>query len=424
MNIVMFCGKKFKKQYEAAVKQTPGIILLGTELVVRNGFASKVLEDYNPHGVLVSADVSVKDNIDVLDMLVLLKMKRPSIRIIYYYGEIQDKKSFRTAAEFLLGNNITDILVGNKTAEELQQALEFPMSTEDYLKQFEKAEESAVSTVSSEMTISYTETTDIAVNEQGKADRVELDRLSLAVHDFDIMEVVTINETVQELIEIKNISIGIAQLLSRCGSTHTAFEIARFLSSDRKKKVCVIITEEGTYNRLSDFYGIDRELSSEGFTIQDINIYPYSKRDEIKDGFNYIIIDYGCSGLEQLENDYSKCHIKLLMCSAAEWNVSVLMDFINNCELEYTADINYCFYPVSQSRFISFKKRLAKGKCRSYRFVTSQDWTLPDSYNKKTYQDIIKRYTNISPLEFKSRKKEVAKAKRKIQKKKQRGIKK
>lgn len=420
MNIVMFCGKKFKKQFEATVKQTPGIILLGTEQMIRNGFVNKVLEDYNPHGVLIANDVAVKDNVDVLDMIVLLKMKRPSIRVIYYYGEILDKKGFKVAAEFLLSNKVTDILVGNKTNEELQKVIECPMSSEDYAKQFEKPEEGAAQTAIEE--VNYFEIVD--TTEHGKADNVELDRLSLALHDFDIMEVVTINEDVQELIEIQNITIGISQLLPRNGSTHTAFELATFLSSDRKKKVCVVITDDSTYIRLADFYGIDKEFSDEGFTIQNINIYSLWKYEAVQTEFNYIIYDFGCAGLEQLEDKYAQCHVKLMMCPAVEWSVLALMDFVNQSDFEYTADINYCFYPVSQPRYISLKKRLRKGKCKSYRLVTSHDWTVPDSYNKQTYHDILKKYTNISPLEFKSRKKEVSKAKKKAMKRKQKAAKK
>lgn len=417
MNMVLICNKKFRKQYEPIIRKTKGVILLGTETIIRNGFINKILEDYNPHSVMITHDVIIKDNIDIMDTIALLKMKRPSLRVIYYQGEITDKKSFKIASEFLLMNKITDIIVNKKTDDELGYILQNPMTKEDYISQFKKSEDKNLAqTQAKEETINFSEIKDNLENEINTFSPVELDRLSLSIHDYDILEVVTINEKVQELVTIQNIAIGIASILPRCGCTHTAFEIANFLMQ-KYKSVCVVISDDKTYQNLVEFYGIDKELAKEGFEIKSLDIFPMSKCKDIQNEFNYIIYDIGCLDIEMQKQCFVDCHIKLMLCSCAEWNIMTLMNYLNSSENNFSREINYCFYPVSQSKFISLKKRLSKGKYNSYRLVTSSSWDQPDVKNKKIYQDIIKGYTSIDTKNFKSKKPIVDKAKKKVKKK-------
>lgn len=61
MNIVLVSDKRFKKKFEATIQNTPDVILLGSEVVVKNGFVTKISEDYNPHAIMIVRGVQLKD---------------------------------------------------------------------------------------------------------------------------------------------------------------------------------------------------------------------------------------------------------------------------------------------------------------------------------------------------------------------------
>lgn len=417
MNMVLVCNKKFCKQYEDTIRYTKGVLLLGIETTVKNDLVKKILEDYNPHTVMITHDVITKYDIDILDSIALLKMKRPSLRVIYYYGEITDKRNFKKVSEFLLMNKITDIIVNNLTDEKLKHILLNSMSKDDYINQFNKAEdENQAQLQNLNETNDFTDIIDNSNNENDIFSSVELDNLSLTISDYDIMEIVTINEKIPELITLENITIGISSILPRCGCTHTAFEMACFLK-EKNKSVCIVISDDKTYKNLVEFYSIDTELSKEGFEIKSINIFPMSKCKDIQNKYNYILFDIGCLNEEEQKQCFTDCHIKLMLCSAADWNIMTLMDYLNTSEHSFTRDINFCFYPVSQPKFLAITKRLSSCRYLSYRLVESKNWDSPEENNKKMYQDILKKYTNIEPKKFKSKKPVVDKARKKANKK-------
>jgi endonuclease YncB( thermonuclease family) len=78
-----------------------------------------------------------------------------------------------------------------------------------------------------------------------------------------------------------------------------------------------------------------------------------------------------------------------MLCSAADWDLRVIMSYLNTSEESYKADINYLFYPINQSRFIRFNKQFIRAGCRAFRISTSPEPTLPCKPNKDVYNEIL-----------------------------------
>lgn len=396
MNILLVANKRYKKTFEAVIQDSNNT-LLGCEYQIRNGFIRKVTDDYNPHIIVIHRNAPVKDDIQIKDVIALLRIKKPNMRIIYVYGNVSDHEHFDDLYNYLVNNcQIYDIIYKKKTNEQMLGIIENPMTLKDLLNE-NKEEESD----------------DIVVEEpeeeekEIEATEVDIENENSLYSNFDIMEVTEYNEDIPEIIEIKNIVIGVTELMHHSGCTHTSFEICEFLS-ERNRSCCVILNDYKTYKSLADFYQIPDDLVDGGFTIkQHINVYPYSQFAEVKEKYNYIIIDFGYFRMEQHSEDFHGCHIKIMLCSSAEWDISTLMNYINLTQVDYIRDINYCFYPISQTKFIAYNKKLIKGKCKGYRLQTSQDWLQPCNENKDVYLDILKRYTNIVPAKRKRRKKNI-----------------
>ncbi|MEG0614206.1 MAG: hypothetical protein RR540_00505 [Oscillospiraceae bacterium] len=392
MNIVLVSSKKFRKDYEPILQKAENTILLGCEICIKNGFVNKIIEDYNPHTLIIANGVQIKDEIDLKDMISLLRLKRPTLRIIYIYGEIKDINSFNGLETFLLQNEIFDIFSGVITAEKMLNLISMPLTLEAY--QESKIDKSAEKIVIEEAIIEEK----VKVIDKSQ---VEMDKQSQLLTEFDIAEITTINQDIEEIVEIKNITIGLTELLHHSGCTHISFEIASFLS-DRKKSVCIVICDGKTYNSLANFYEIDLDLAKAGFAIKNISIYPFAKLDEVKKQYNYIICDFGYPRSEQQEA-FADCIVKMMLCSSAEWDITTLMNYINLSQHDYVKEINYCFYPISQPKFLAYNKRLIKGNCSAYRLQTSNDWCSPCLENCEVFLDILKKYTDIIPLKRRKR---------------------
>ena len=138
---------------------------------------------------------------------------------------------------------------------------------------------------------------------------------------FDIDNVLVISNPAKE---VQTINIGIAQLQHHNGCTHTALEIASLLS--KKNSVAVVFADKDTYERLAVYHKINPLAAREGMNYNGIDIYPYSKHEELPESYNAVIYDYSYLREEQ-KNSFDKCELKILLASAAEWDISTLVKF-------------------------------------------------------------------------------------------------
>ena len=387
MNLLLVCNRTVRKPFEDMLKTVNDCTLLGTETAIRHNFSDIICNKYNPHIVMLVRGVVVSQKPDLKNIIPEIRAKRPSIRFIYVYGDISDQDEFEKTYSFLTENNIFDIVVGQKTDVEFAEIIGNPM-TKEQLEQAINAENTAEEQPEAE-----------EIQEEKQTEQVEKIPVTIssltAQQDFDIMTVVNIVEN-NEATEIKNISIGVTELLHHNGCTHTAFELVSMLNA-KKKSACIVIFDNETYRNLAKFHGlVGDKLLENGFKLKNLNIYPCEKLAEVSEQYNYIVCDIGYLK-DDLKPVFSEMHIKIMLCSSAEWDIDFLLKYINFSSDGYIRDINYCFYPISQAKFVQYNKQMIKGNCRAYRLRTSVDWISPCTENQNVYTAILKKYTNIIP---------------------------
>lgn len=395
---MVFCDKKARKKYEGILSEIAEHNHLGTETVAGADIETKIVDDYNPH-ILIWVN-GVRSDIDFCEVVKQIKEKRPNLRIIYVHGEVTDKVAFELIANSLLQSKVFDVLISDS---KLAEVIRKPMTYDDF-----KATISCLQTEENlqEVKSGVGKSTD----NFGSFETFEMSPLVkplsfdwLAEQDdsFDFDGIVTIADKNAEISEENHVTIGLVALLHRSGCTHASFELAVLLAK-KKKKVCVIVTDKNTYFALAKFYGITANMAENGFTIKKIAVFPYSKIDEVADLFDFIVCDFGyiCRESELHRKRFASSTVKIMLCSTSEWDCTPLTQFINYptaSEQAYFRDISYCFYPISQSRFIAYNRQMLGGGFKAYRLGTSKHWLNPCAENIRVFETILRRYLKKLP---------------------------
>ena len=379
MNIVLLADKKVRKGFEMAVRDNANINLIGVEMVIRGNTMSRIAEHHNPHILVVYRDVPTKDGIEVNDLISFLRIKRPNMRIIYVYGNITDNTVFSAYTDFLLENGIMDIVTEND-AKKIIEVIENPMTKEDvtdFLNELFLEETSEITDDKQEEFIP-----------EQKFEELNIDFPSVTeIGQFNVDKLMYISS---ENSQVDLLKIGIAQLQHHNGCTHTSLEIASMLS--QKNNVAVIIADNITFENLAVFHKISTLTAKTGLNMHGIDVYPYEQYHEIKDYYNVIVFDFSYLKDEH-KKSFMDCNIKIMLSSAAEWDISTLTKFIYYGSDENCRNINFLFPRVTSSKFIKYNKQLMKSGITAYRLHYSPDWTKPDTENITVYKNILSRYT-------------------------------
>jgi len=379
LNIVLVADKKVRKIFEPTVRKNPSINLLGVEMLIRGNTVSRITEHHNPHAVVIYRDVPEKDGMTVNDVISFLRVKRPAMRIIYVFGNVKDKHLFYQSAEFLTENKVFDIVTSNDVSR-VMEVIDNPMTEDDINRIISELE--AEDAVVEEKTVEKEE--DNKVYEELAIDFPTV----TAISDFDIDRVEKIVTAVNT--EQQTVVIGLTQLQHHNGCTHTAFEIAMMLS--QKNSVAVVIADNETYDRLLGFHKISSLKTQDGVIFQGIHVYPYSKFEEIQSLYGAVVCDFGMLR-EHLKKSYDECHVKIMLCSSAEWDIAVTTNYIKFSDDRLVREINYCFPRVARSKFVKYSKQFRKSGCNSYRLHDSPDWTAPCTDNCNVYREILKQFS-------------------------------
>ena len=115
MNLLLVCNRAVRKPFEDMLKTVNDCTLLGTEAAIRHNFTDIICNKYNQHIVMIARGVIVSLIADLKKIIPEIREKRPSVRFIYVYGDINDQDEFEKTYSFLTENNIFDIVVGQKT---------------------------------------------------------------------------------------------------------------------------------------------------------------------------------------------------------------------------------------------------------------------------------------------------------------------
>ncbi len=384
MNVVLLADKKIRKNFEAAVRKKPDITLLGVEMIIRGNTMTRISEHHNPHALIIYGNVPAKDGLVVKDVISFLRIKKPSMRIVYVYGTIADKTDFAMTAEFLMQNGINDI-VADYDIEKILETVETPMEKNDIMNFIEEL---------------FTEDTpeDVIEVKDEIAEEQKYDDLNIdfpTVTELSPFEIDKVMYVTSETKEKNTLTIGIAQLQHHNGCTHTALEIATLLS--RKNSTAVVIADDSTFESLSVFHKINPLAAKNGLNFQGIDVYPYGKYSEISKEYGVVICDFSYLREEQRKS-FINCDVKLMLSSSAEWDISGLMNYIEYGLESHVRDIYFLFPRVSSTKFIKYNKQFLKSGITAYRLHNSPDWTKPNKENITVYKSILSVYTtNTTP---------------------------
>ena len=375
MNIVVLTHNKQRKAVDAVMKNTAHTVL-GYEPVIRGTTVSRILEHHAPHCVVICGDVQEKEGVTKADVITLLHARRPSLRII----TVTDRKDIEYFS-FLKDNAVFDHISDLK---DLPKNLDNPMTEQMLDDQIAAiiAEREAAEAAAQEKEIA---------EECAEHQPVDLSFPAVSAIGFDMNTVERVIAPEQK--QIEKMTVGIAQLQHHNGCTHTAFEIAALLK-EKKTSVCVVLFDPNTFHDLAVFHKLDPEQNRDGLKVNGIHVFPFEKLDKAKQQYDCVICDISLLRDEnrQIYNDMQE---KIMLCSAAEWDIAKTMHFVNYENDMNVRRITYCFPRVSRKKFIGINKQMMKAGCTAYRLHNSIDWTTPCEENIAVYYQVIGRYLNI-----------------------------
>ena len=122
-----------------------------------------------------------------------------------------------------------------------------------------------------------------------------------------------------------------------------------------------------------------------GIEFNGIDVYPFSMLNDIKQNYSAVICDFGF--LRECHKPYyGDCNVKIMLCSAAEWDIGLTMKYINFSNESHIHDINFCFPRVTRTKFIKYNKQFIRSGCNAYKLNYSPDWTCPHQDNFTVYK--------------------------------------
>lgn len=379
MNVVLLADKKHRKSFEAAVKKDPNINLVGVEMVLRGNTMSRISEHHNPHALVVYKGVPEKEGITEKACISFLRMVKPNMRIIYVYGTVTDVEAFTAMTEQLISNGITDI-VTDTAAETVVKVIDEPMTEEDVHALIEKLN-------TPEEEILHEELAHEVSMPGQEYEPLVVDFPTVTASDkFDMDKIVY---EVSETKDSEHLTIGVAQLQHHNGCTHTAMELATMLS--KKKTVALIMADPDTFEALAVFHKLNPLAAKQGLDVNGIAVFPYELRKQIESEYSVIIYDYSFLR-EEKRKSFDECDIKVMLSSAAEWDVAKTLNFIKYNDESYIRNIHFLFPRVAQSKFLKYSKAFRKSGINTYRLLDSPDWTNPVEGNISVYMHIIEDY--------------------------------
>lgn len=382
MNILLFCDKRQKRELETVIQKTDNCTLLGTEVILKSDVIEQIFDDYNPHGIIISHGMRNDSPFSEIEIAIRVKERRPSMRIIFLYGQIADNDDFQQYYNELSKSMIYDIITSQPFSEIFPQMIKNPFSKSDLDATLEEKAQEAKEQPAEQPQKNFNIMYDVI-----KRSNVNLSHEALLLREFDMLNVAEISENEPEYMDMECITVGVAGLQVHVGCTHTAFEIAQFLRKN-DRKACVVMLDDECFNRLCDFYDVPQ--GSGGLIIQKINVFQKSGLEQALQNYNYVIIDFGVL-TDTNKSQYASCGIKLMVSSAADWNLIYATDFINR--EKNIGTVFYCFFPVSRKKFIDINRQMIKSGNHAYRLSCSEEFYLPCQDNETVYLDIFKRYS-------------------------------
>lgn len=127
MTVVLVCNKKEKKLYLEVLSKTPHK-LLATEYSINPNTADKIMDNNNPHIVIIVEGFANKKTIPLHHFTSQLKQRRDSIRVIYIHDKEKPMTDIQSLADSFSEQGIYDIINNADIETRLPNVIDFPLS--------------------------------------------------------------------------------------------------------------------------------------------------------------------------------------------------------------------------------------------------------------------------------------------------------
>lgn len=369
-------GKKRQKKINLSsiLNKMPDINVVCTMLTIDEKFLVDIQETYMPHMVVVDFDTPLKVRMDFFDVLSLLKFKNTSLRIIL----IASKASVESFGNDKFYKNlenakIYDCVVSDDNEfieDRLRKIIDSPSATEfDFVKPVaddgKDEENTAVIPFPKQRNNSFNrKTEDVKLNANIFTDdgfRFNPDK-------------VTYTDPVSDMTDYPQVVIGVTAFKDDDFSLAYCLEMAYSLKAYGTVCIC-----SSHFEALRKYHSIKEETS--GISYKDIDIYPRNTEDNLSK-YRFVI-------REILTSEDTQADFYILVCSAYEWELPDLQEYINS---QTEKDINYVFTHVDKDRFLSINKILHKSGRKAFRLESSENPFEPCPWNIDTYSCIFSGY--------------------------------
>ncbi len=141
---------------------------------------------------------------------------------------------------------------------------------------------------------------------------------------------------------IGTVLIAVAGVTAHLGSTHTSLTIARYLAKLGHTVAVIELNYSEDFDRIhAEYEGEKQYLKKEAsFDIEGITHFKYREDmnlNTLYSAFEYVILDYG--DLEEaaaFTEEFKRAHVRCVVCSADEWKIKWIHDFMTFNQLEVT----------------------------------------------------------------------------------------
>lgn len=374
MIVVTVQGKKRQKKINltSILNNMPDINVVCTMPTIDENFLVNVKETYMPHMVVVDFETPLKVRMDFFDVLSLLKFKISSLRIILIASKTSVESFGKdTFYKNLENAKIHDCIVSDDNEfieDRLKKIINSPSPTEfDFIKTAsddDKDEEPiAVTSLPKKRNTLNRDLEDVQLNSNIFTD-----------DGFDFnSDKVTYTDPVSDMTDYPQAVIGVTAFKDDDFSLAYCLEMAYSLKSYGSVCIC-----SSHFEALRKYHSIKEETS--GISYKDIDIYPRNMEDVSK--YRFVI-------REILKSEDTQADFYILVCSAYEWELPDLQEYINS---QKEKDINYVFTHVDKDRFLSINKILHKSGRKAFRLESSENPFEPCPWNIDTYSCIFSRY--------------------------------
>ena len=197
----------------------------------------------------------------------------------------------------------------------------------------------------------------------------------------------------EKIIEIEKekiigpVTIGVAGVLKRIGTTYTALSIASFLSDNYKVAVLEIGGDSPVLLHIQNSYDVEMN-KDKSFMFKNIHYFPFQRDFNMSSlmnfEFDYIIFDLGvyesCN-----KNEFWRSNLRIMVCGSRVWELAPLELFFK--ENQRNDNVNYIFSFTDDSTFKDISKAISPLKCFQAPYNPTS-FVLIDS-QKELYLDLL-----------------------------------